>query len=55
MSQDDSASDRWKCNLTLVDYPPSFGEPSNSGNSEDNNTEDTTDATDDTSEEVSET
>ena len=28
MSQDDSASDKWKCNLTLVDYPPSFGEPS---------------------------
>ena len=31
MSQDDSASDKWKCNLTLVDYPPSFGEPSTSG------------------------
>lgn len=30
MSQEDSATDNWKCNLTLADYPPSFGEPSNS-------------------------
>lgn len=50
MSQDDSASDKWKCNLTLVDYPPSFGEPSSSGEdatengteSEDNVTDTTT-------------
>ncbi len=46
MSQDDSASDRWKCNLTLVDYPPGFGEPTISEeNSEETNTE--VDSTDD--------
>ena len=26
-SQDDSGDSEWTCNLTLVDYPPSFGEP----------------------------
>lgn len=45
MSQEDSASDKWKCNLTLVDYPPGFGEPSVSEeNSEDESTD--SDATD---------
>ena len=41
VSHDDSASDSWKCNLTLVDYPPGFGEPSssNDGNEETDSTE----------------
>ncbi|WP_458454191.1 hypothetical protein [Methanobrevibacter sp.] len=28
VSQDDSGDSEWSCNLTLVDYPPGFGEPS---------------------------
>ena len=42
MSQDDSASDKWNCKLTLVDYPPSFGKPSvNENNSEETDNLDT--------------
>ena len=49
MSQDDSASDKWNCQLTLVDYPPGFGEPSsNDNNSEEFDSDlDTTDTTSD--------
>ena len=32
VSQEDSGI--WSCNLTLVDYPPSFGEPTNENNEE---------------------
>lgn len=49
MSQDDSASDKWNCQLALVDYPPGFGEPSsNDNNSEEFDSDlDTTDTTSD--------
>lgn len=46
MSQNDSASDNWKCQLTLVDYPPGFGEPSVSENNSDEDTSDLDDGTD---------
>lgn len=37
VSQDDSND--WKCNLTLVDYPPGFGKPTNANNEEDSNSD----------------
>ena len=40
-SQDDSGE--WNCNLTLVDYPPGFGEPTKTDNDEENNESDTED------------
>lgn len=38
VSQDDDGT--WECNLTLVDWPPSFGEPSNTGNEDDSKSSD---------------
>lgn len=38
ISQDDQDGD-WNCKLTLVDYPPGFGEPINKENDETNNGE----------------
>lgn len=46
VSQEDSGE--WNCNLTLVDYPPGFGEPSKTGNEEENESEDTNDANENT-------
>lgn len=34
ISQDESANGDWGCKLTLVDYPPGFGEPVNKENDE---------------------
>lgn len=39
VSQDDSGDSEWSCNLTLVDYPPGFGEPTNN-NQDDSKSED---------------
>ena len=41
ISQDDPDGN-WTCNLTLVDYPPGFGEPSTNDDSEDSSEETTT-------------
>lgn len=46
VSQEDSGE--WNCNLTLVDYPPGFGEPAKTGNEEGNESEDTNDANENT-------
>ena len=46
VSQDDSGE--WNCNITLVDYPPGFGEPTKTDNDNENESKDT-DSTEDSS------
>ena len=38
ISQNDSKGN-WNCNLTLVDYPPGFGKPTNTDNTDENSSE----------------
>ena len=44
VSQEDSGE--WDCNLTLVDYPPGFGEPAKTENDNENESENMLDTTD---------